>query len=126
MSKSGIKVDSKAFRKHVIDQKLTDIEMTNIGGAGAAVIRNTQVLDVPVDTAATKLSIKSHIVTATPDYYEDDVGPETVYAPFIEYGTSMPNYPMQPFIRPSVQNNIKNVTMVVSSAFGSLIRTKWL
>ena len=88
---------------------------------------NKQRQDVPVDTAATKNSIQPDIQTATVEKVVDHIGPSTDYAPSIEFGvTSKPNYPIQPFVRPSVKGaNKRNVEKVASAAFKALIGKKY-
>ena len=102
-------------------------DLLNIEGAGAAVVIGNQKLSVPVDTAATRNSIRSHIVTSRRDYIEDDIGPETEYAPYIEYGVaSKPNYPIQPFIAPSAAGMSKRDCLnAISTAFGLTVIKKW-
>lgn len=93
---AAIHVDISELKQAMDKAQFSKDEVLNILGAGASVVKTTQKLLVPVDTGATRASIL--------DYYGDDyveIGPSTEYAPYIEYGTSNPNYPIQPFIVPS-------------------------
>jgi HK97 gp10 family phage protein len=99
-------------------QDLLDIE-----GAGAYVVVDGERMRVPVDTAATKNSIKPHILEADDDHVVDEVGPETLYAPYLEYGTYKMN--AQPFIRPTVAEDADKVQAAVSAAFGEIVRERW-
>jgi len=125
--KTGLTVDTSDFETAIRAIEMDAGDMLNIEGAGAKIIINTQRLLVPVDTAATKTSINSHIVKASKEQVIDDIGPETDYAPVIEYGRrDMPNYPIQPFIRPSVfGDQITKVRKVISTAFGLLVISRW-
>jgi len=107
VSKSGISlhVDISKFGPALDRKKLTRQNMLDIRGAGARIVINKQRELVPVDTGATRASINSHIIEATEKRVVDEIGPETDYAPFIEFGTSNPNYPIQPFVRPSIEGS---------------------
>ena len=72
--------------------------MLNVLGAGAAVVATTQKILCPVDTGATRASITSHYNKGENEVL---VGPSTDYSIYIEYGTTNPNYPIQPFVVPS-------------------------
>lgn len=102
-------------------------DMLAIEGAGAKTIINAQRLKVPKDTHATELSIREHYEEVTKMRVVDDIGPETTYAPSIEFGiTSKPNYPIQPFVRPSVfGSNRTLVEKVISTAFKLVIEKKY-
>jgi HK97 gp10 family phage protein len=99
-------------------QDLLDIE-----GAGAYVVVDGERMRVPVDTAATKNSIKPHILEADDNHVVDEVGPETLYAPYLEYGT----YKMkaQPFVRPTVAEDADKVQAAVSAALGAIVEERW-
>lgn len=119
-------VDIKGLQEALKKIDLSESDMLNLIGAGSYVINNAQRLRVPVQTGATKTSIKSHIVESSKDRVEDEIGPETVYAPNIEYGRKdMPNYPIQPFIRPSIVGNEANIQRPISAAFKLLVETRW-
>ena len=125
--KPSVVIDaSDIFRKfdHI---KFTAGELQSIGYAGSAVVKTSEVMLVAKDTHATELSIDDHIVRSTPTHFEDDIGPETDYAPNIEYGREdMPNYPIQPFIRPSAAGKSrKDTLMAISRAFGETVIRKW-
>ena len=90
-------VDTSDFDRRIRAIDFSAQDLLNMEGAGAAILVNGMRMRVAVDTGATRASIKSHIVTSRRTYVEDDVGPETEYAPNIEYGRrDMPNYPIQP------------------------------
>ena len=84
---------------------------------------NKQRQDVPVDTAATKNSVQPDIQDATTERVVTHIGPSTTYAPSIEFGvTSKPNYPIQPFVRPSINGNEKAILKVAEAAFKATIK----
>ena len=120
-------VDPKDFADAVKRTVLGRSEMLDIEGAGSYVVVNNQKTLVPVDEATTKLSIKPHITKMTATYIEDEVGPETEYAPNIEYGRrDMPNYPIQPFIRPSATGRpMKETLLEMSREFGNIVVRLW-
>jgi len=105
---------------------LTVGDMLGIEKPMALTVVNRQRSLVPVDTAATKTSIKPDIQTATATKVEDHIGPSTDYAPYIEFGvTSKPNYPIQPFVRPSVNGYERVIKNVANAAFKKLIGQKY-
>jgi len=122
----SMKVDISGLQNALNKIKLSESDMINLIGAGSYVIINKQRQLVPVLTAATKTSIKSHIIESSETKVEDEVGPETNYAPNIEYGRKdLPNYPIQPFIRPSIEGNEANITRPINAAFKVLVETRW-
>ena len=105
---------------------LTENEMLAIEKPMGLTVVNKQRQDVPVDTAATKNSIKPDIQTATAEKVVDHIGPSTDYAPSIEFGvTSKPNYPIQPFVRTSVTGYENRIIKVAQAAFKALIGKKY-
>ena len=81
---------------------------------------------VPVDTAATKTSVDSHIIESSNVRVVDDVGPETIYAPNIEYGIQdKPNYPIQPFVRPTAFEDLAKIVSAIGYSFGQLVMGRW-
>jgi hypothetical protein len=101
-------------------------DLLQLEGAGAFTLVNGMRRRVPVDTSATQNSIKSHVVSATAQQVVDDVGPETAYAPYIEYGVhSKPNYPIQPFVRPTAQQDFEKVLRAIGVAFGAMLVARW-
>lgn len=106
--KPAIKVDISDFMQKMDKAKFSSQEVHNVLGAGAAVVKTTQKLLVPVDTGATRASIIEHF-----SENEVDIGPSTEYAPYIEYGTSNPNYPVQPFVVPSATGRSKDQAIKV-------------
>lgn len=123
---SGLTVDSKNLQKAL---KLIEIHpeyLLQVEGAGAAVLKNGMRMRVPVDTSATKNSVNSHIIEASGTRVVDEVGPETDYAPDIEYGVpSKPNYPIQPFVRPTAFEDYTKVVNAIGYSFGQLVMSKW-
>ena len=106
--------------------EFTKKDMLEIEKPVALTIINKQREKVPVDTANTKVSIGQHIEKATETMVEDHIGPETDYAPFIELGVaSKPNYPIQPFVRPSVFGNERNIQNVAVAAFKAKLKEKY-
>jgi len=125
--KSGMDVDVSGFINAIKNIKPGADDLLNMEGAGAAVVSSVQKIKVPVDTAATKNSIKSHYITSTRTEIVDDIGPETEYAPNIEYGRKdMPNYPIQPFVVPSATgNNKRDCINAITTTFHTWILSKW-
>jgi len=124
--------------------KLTESDLLNIEGAGAAVLVNAMRTKVPVGaTGATRASIMSHIVSSSNTKVEDDIGPETDYAPYLEYGTGIYaengqgrkggwwykdaydkwhfTYGMraQPFVRPAAYEKLNQVVRAISHAYAA-------
>lgn len=125
--KADFDVDTSKLKQAAKNAVLTADDLLEIGRAGSAVVQQSQKTKVPVDTGATRASIKDHIVTSTRTYFEDDIGPETEYAPNIEYGRKdMPNYPIQPFVRPSATGDKgAEALAAVSRAYGETVVKKW-
>ena len=124
MSKTS--VDTSDFDRRIRAIEFGADDLLHMAGAGSAVLVNGMRMRVPVDTGATRASIKSHIVTSRRTYVEDDVGPETDYAPNIEYGRrDMPNYPIQPYVRPTAYNDFGQVITAISYAFAAAVNAKW-
>jgi len=118
-----IKVDTKQVDRILSDALLTSDDLLDIEKPGALVIVNKQRELVPVDTSLTKNTIQPHIQTANALEVEDDIGPETAYAPYIEFGVaSKPNYPIQPFVRPSAFGNENNITRAITFAFQAKVK----
>lgn len=118
-----MKVDDRevmAFLK----KGLTVGDMLTIEKPIALTIINAQRLLVPKYTHDTENSVSPHIQSATAEQVIDHVGPETDYSPSIEFGiTSKPNYPIQPFVRPSAK--AKNIQSVANAAFRRKIKEKY-
>jgi len=117
-----IKIDTKDVDAALRRGKFTAEDMKDMEKPIALTIINKQRELVPVKTSATKNSCSQHIQSATATQVIDHVGPETDYAPNIEYGvTSKPNYPIQPFVRPSVFGNEGVIRSVAEAAFKAKI-----
>lgn len=123
----GFDADTSAFDAALKKIEPSADELKDIGFAGSAVVKMNQKIDVAKDTHATENSISDHIVTSTRTTFVDDVGPETEYAPNIEFGRrDMPNYPIQPFVRPSAHGNKKRDALnAITTAFHEWILSKW-
>ena len=101
-------------------------DMLDIEKPVSLTIVNKQREKVPKDTHDTENSISPHIQKATENEVIDHIGPETDYAPFIELGViSKPNYPIQPFVRPSVYGNERNIQNVAEAAFEAKVKEKY-
>jgi len=118
-------VNDKGFQKSLKDIVITKSELLAVEGAGARNIATAQKTLVPVDTGATRASIGSHIVSVSEERIVDEVGAETEYAPFVELGTSNTNYPMQPFVRPSVFGREKSIFADMADAFFMTVLRRW-
>jgi hypothetical protein len=125
--KPKFSVDDSGFKASVKGARITQQDMKEFGNAGSSVIKSKQKTLVPVDTAATKTSIGDHYGEISATYFEDDIGPETDYAPNIEYGRAdMPNYPIQPFVVPSATGeSVSKVNRAIGAAFKSWLTGKW-
>lgn len=109
-----------------LNKGLTAGEMLSIEKPMGLTVVNKQRQDVPVDTADTKNSIQPDIQSATSLQVVDHVGPSTDYSPSIEFGvTSKPNYPIQPFVRPSVNGYENAIIRVAQAAFKKMIGQKY-
>lgn len=118
---------------HVADVKIflkgasfTEEEMLSIEKPGALTLVNTQRTLVPKDTHATELSISQHIQESSAVRVVDLIGPETDYSTYIEFGVaSKPNYPIQPFVRPSAFGpNRTKVEKAIETAFAAMVKKK--
>jgi hypothetical protein len=101
-----IKVDTREFEALIKRITPTAASMRRAAGAGAAVQIAGQRQRVAVDTGDTRDGIGSHITEQSATKVVDEIGPETPYAPNIEMGVqSKPNYPIQPFVRPTANED---------------------
>ncbi len=124
--KPDFDVDASDFITAINGIKLSAHDMLQVEGAGAKVQINRQKSLVPVDTAQTKLSIGEHYAEISATRIVDDIGAETIYAPAIEFGRSdMPNYPMQPFVRPAAHSGLTETISVIGKAFGRMVLSRW-
>lgn len=124
--KSNLVVDTSDFDKAMQAIQLTAFDTAAIGQTGAKVLINGMRMRVPVDTADTKKSISSHVAVSTALEYSDEVGAETPYAPYIEYGIeTVPAYPKQPFVRPTAWDDFDKVIRVISVAFAYILEKQW-
>lgn len=124
--KPKMSVDTKSIAAAFAAIDFNANDLLQIEGAGAYTLVNGMRRRVPVDTSATQNSIKPHIESADENRVIDEVGPETNYAPFIEYGVaSKPNYPIQPFVRPAAQEDMGKVVSAIGHTFGQMVVDRW-
>jgi len=125
--KADFKVDASKLLNALEHVRIGADDLMQMGMAGSAPVKAFQIMKVAKDTRATELSISDHIVTSQRDIFVDEIGPETEYAPNIEYGRrDMPNYPIQPFVVPSAHGNSYNECLhAISVAFGLHLVSKW-
>jgi hypothetical protein len=119
-----VKVNDKEVREMLGRFRLTRKNMLDIAMPTALTIVNSQRTLVPKDTHDTENSVQPAVIAATKDLVTVQIGPSTEYSEYIEFGTTNPNYPIQPFVRPSVvgvygkrafnvaQNNFKEQMMI--------------
>lgn len=120
-----MKVDDREVIAALKRVRMTKKNLTDIATAGSMQVSNHQKEDVPVDTAATRNSIFVQTIVATARLVSQHIGPTTFYAPFIEFGTSNPNYPIQAFVRPSVfGSNQKRVLNTMEATFFRIFLAK--
>lgn len=118
--------DDSSLQKALQNVKLTSNELLQIEGAGAYILINRQRILCPWLTGATRTSIRSHYTEISPNRITDEIGPETNYAPNIEYGIKdKPNYPKQPFVRPAAVEGLREVISVIGTTTGEVIKRRW-
>jgi HK97 gp10 family phage protein len=119
-------INPKEVLKGLKNIRLTEAQMLAIEKAGAAVVINKQKMLVPVDTGATKTSIRQHIEKSSEKRVWDRIGPETTYSFWIEFGNSNPNYPVQPFVRPSANEGMKGrIRRAMAKPFTEELKKSW-
>lgn len=120
------RVDAREVTALFKNVKLTEQDLLDIEKPGGLVIANAQRTLVPVDTGATKTSIAPEIQSSSDTEVIDFIGPSTMYAEFIEFGViSKPNYPIQPFVRPSAMGkSADTVFNVIEIAFREKVEQK--
>ncbi len=123
----SMRVDVAQVNVFLKNANLTANEMLTVEKPGALTIVNTQRTLVPKDTHATELSISPHIQEASEKRVVDLIGPETDYSTYIEFGViSKPNYPIQPFVRPSAFGaNKAKIFKAIEAAFAAVVRKKY-
>ena len=119
-------VDSREVTAFFKNIKLTEQDMLNIEKPTALAIVNNQKQLVPVDTGATRSSIAPEIQSSSGTEVIDHIGPSTDYAVFVEFGViSKPNYPIQPFVRPSILGSaLSKVIKVAEVVFRKVVEQK--
>ena len=126
-TRTSSRVDTKEIFAFFKKANLTEQDMLNIEKPGGLTVINSQRAIVPVgETAATITGIISEIQSASDTLVVDDVGPQTDYSEYIEFGViSKPNYPIQPFVRPSVMGNgAKRFWDAITTAFIKVVKSK--
>lgn len=120
------RVETKEIFAFFKKANLTQQDMLNIEKPGGLTVSNIQKALVPVDTGATKVGIIPEIQSSSDMEVIDDIGPQTDYSEYIEFGViSKPNYPIQPFVRPSVMGpNADKVFGVIETAFIKVVESK--
>jgi len=142
-------VDTRELDKALAAINFKGGDLLNVEGAGAAVLVNGMRMRVPVKLAATKNSIMSHIDENTDTRIVDEVGPETDYAPYLEYGTGefaeggngrkggwrykdeegnwhfTFGMKAQPFVRPTAIEDLDSVIKAIGTTFGRLVVDLW-
>ena len=105
---------------------LSQADMLAIEKPGSLTIINTQRMLVPVDTGNLKLSINTQIQNSSALEVVSHTGPNTVYAAAVEFGRpDLPNYPIQPYVRPSgMVAGAKAVIKAIEAAAKILLRRK--
>jgi len=122
----SMKVDARDVMRVLQAAGLDANDLLDIEKPAALEVVNVQRRLVPVDTAETKNSVQPHIQESSAERVIDHIGPETNYAPNIEFGvTSKPNYPIQPFVRPSAFGNEGNINRSASAAFKAKVTEKF-
>jgi hypothetical protein len=97
-----VEVDLGGFLSAIARIRPNPTVMADLEGDGARLLIQLMKDKVPVDSGDTRDSISSHIQKLSSTEIVNDVGPETSYSSYIEYGiTSRPAYPIQPFVRPA-------------------------
>lgn len=121
-----VKVDTSEVDAFIKKAFFTKAEMLIMEKPMALTVVNTQRTLVPKDSHATELSVAPDIQSATPLKVIDHIGPSTDYAPFVEFGVaSKPNYPIQPFVRPSAMGaGAQLVFKVAAAAFKKMVFRK--
>lgn len=121
-----MKVDAREALAALQRGAFSSGDLLDIEKPVALTIVNKQREKVPTDTHDTENSIRPHIQRANASEVIDHIGPETDYAPSIELGVaSKPNYPIQPFVRPSVFGNERTIQSVAATSFKRKIQEKY-
>lgn len=147
--KMDIRLDITEFLTAAGRARVTSSDLKKIETPGALVLVNGMRERVPVDTSATKNSIASHYDVELDDVLVDQVGPETEYGPYLEYGTgeyaeggngrkggwvykgrngffhTMGSHP-QPFVRPTVEAEEDTCIRAISEAMRSYLEDEWV
>lgn len=122
----GMTVDTSEVDALFNKMGLSQADMLAIEKPGSLTIINTQRMLVPVDTGNLKLSINTQIQNSSALEVVSHTGPNTVYAAAVEFGRpDLPNYPIQPYVRPSgMVAGAKAVIKAIEAAAKILLRRK--
>lgn len=120
--KITMNTDTKEFERAMKEAEFDEAETREVLHAGGMTIKNRQVQLVPVRTGDTKKSID--IFDTGPGSIE--VGPTTPYADVIEFGRSDREYPVQPFVRPSVAGRGPAIQGQMTKKVNEILRRKGL
>lgn len=124
--KLDIEIDDRKVLKALKRAKMSETDMLEIEAPMGLTVVNKQREKVPVLTAATQNSVTPEIQEASDEKVVDHIGPQTDYAPSIEFGIKKrPNYPIQPFVRPSIFGNERNIINVATTAYKKVLRRLW-
>lgn len=85
---------------------------------GGLVISGQMKRRAPVDFGNLRRSITSTTGSESGEVYSD-TGPGTDYAEFVEYGTSNPNYPAQPYAEPGFQAARPKIDSIAAREFNT-------
>lgn len=143
-------IDIKKMVSQLDHMKFSSLDLLTIEQDGAEVNIQTQQDLVPLDLGTTRDSIQSHITKSTPTWVEDEIGPETDYSIYLEYGTGEYaengngrkggwrykdskgqwhftfGMKPQPYVRPSAKGtNLRSVFAAIAQAYIAYIRSKW-
>jgi hypothetical protein len=89
------------------------------------ILKQAAVAIVPVDTGHLRDSITVEELPPSEQgimVYAGAGEYEVNYAGFVEYGTSNPNYPIQPYMRPSIDENLDAMADAVSKNIHEQVR----
>ena len=129
---SGVHFDTSDFIRHLENlsssmKKETLRDMGRAGGDMLVAAQKAKLLEYPAYlTGATHDSVDNHDDELTDTRYVNEVGPETVYAPNIEWGRrDMPNYPVRPYVRSTASTEEGRVLAAITTKFRQKIEDAW-
>lgn len=147
--KMKLQVDATKMLRSTDKAKLSRNDMEDISQQGTIVITMRQRKEVAVDTRETQSSIATEITKDGADKFITETGPNTPWAPYLEYGTgeyaekgdgrkggwfyvdrkgqwhfTLGMHP-QPFVRPSVDKNPMGIITPIINEFKRKMASKW-